>query len=141
MFSNMKKISIILLIFTFFSCEKDKYFENLNTMDSQLEGSWWDTNTIYTFSDGGNDTLYFGQKHLRSGVGQDSIKTDSIFGWFLIDNERKNITFNVEGWITKYDSITIIQKLNSTTWNYSISDTILNYESSTTLGTLTRYKY
>jgi len=140
----MRKIWFILVLLLVTSCgNNDNYFTTLNVMDPDLAGSWWDTNTIYTFSEISEDNitiLVYGEKHIRSGVGQDSIVTDSVYGTFDLDLDRKNITFNVKGWITKSGD-TVAQELNSTTWNYSITDTIMTYESSTTLGTLTRYTY
>ena len=108
-------------------------------MDPELTGTWSDTNSEYTFEDGG-DTLYYGVKHIRKGVIPDTIVTDSSYGTLIIDLKRHNITFNLKGFLTK-DNVWIDTALNSTTWNYEIIEgNVMHYESSTTLGTLDKIR-
>lgn len=132
----MKKFLILLLpLFLVFSCKPPE-----NKMDPELVGTWSDTNSEYTFIDGGNDTLYYGVKHIRLGVIPDTVKTDSSYGTLIVDLKRNNLTFDLKGYITK-EGDWIDTTLNSTTWNYEIIDgNLMHYESSTTLGTLDKIR-
>ena len=126
---NMKKIVYIALAFISFSCVKNEI-----KIDDQLVGKWTDTNTIYEF----RDDWTYSTKYVRAGVLPNSVLTDSVWGEYIVESGRNNITFNLKGYRPK-DSTLVEQELNSTTWNYSIeNDTLLNYESNTTLGTMKR---
>ena len=131
----MKYILVILPFLFLLSC---KTFDN--KMDPELEGTWSDTNSEYTFEDGQNDTLYFGVKHIRKGVIPDTVSTDSSYGTLIVDLKRHNLTFDLKGFVTK-QGVWVDTTLKSTTWNYEIIDgTTMHYESSTTLGTLDKIK-
>ena len=125
----MNKFTLIIVSFIFlFSCK------NKNIDDPKLVGKWSDTNTIYEFRD---DHTY-STNYVRAGVLPNSVLTDSVFGEYIIESRRNNITFNLKGYRPKNGSV-IDTSLNSTTWNYNIeNDTTLHYESNTTLGTMTK---
>ena len=124
----MKKLQIILSLFILFSCK------NENIDDPKIIGKWTDTNTIYEFRE---DHTY-STNYIRAGVLPNSVLTDSVYGEYIIESKRNNLTFNLKGYRPK-NGVAIDTSLNSTTWNYSIkNDTILNYESNTTLGTMTK---
>jgi len=123
-FRCMKKGYFVILLSLLFSCRSQ------DTIDPKLIGKWTDTNTIYEFRD---DNTY-STNYLRVGVLPNSVLTDSVFGEYTIETKRSNITFDLRGYRPK-NGVVIDSSLNSTTWNYSIeNDTILNYESNTTLG-------
>ncbi len=153
--NNVIKLSVALLIFPllFSSCGDKRKVTPLkfqNAMDPVLirnspdgKAAWWDTNTIYYFeevihTEKDSNMLFYKKKHLRAGQKGDTITTDSVWGRMYVDTLRKNITFDLHGYITRGGD-TVRDPLNSTTWHYAVSDTSLYYESSTTLGTLTPY--
>lgn len=110
-----------------FSCVKNEI-----KIDDKLLGKWTDTNTVYEFKDDWTYTT----KYVRAGVLPNSVLTDSVWGEYIVESGRNNITFNLKGYRPKGGDI-VEDDLNSTTWNYSIeSDTLLHYESNTTLGTM-----
>ena len=114
-----------------FSCVKNEV-----KIDDELIGKWTDTNTIYEFK---NDFTYNTQ-YVRAGVLPNSVLTDSVYGDYIVESGRSNITFNLKGYRPKGGAV-VEEDLNSTTWNYSIeNDTLLHYESNTTLGTMKRIK-
>jgi hypothetical protein len=119
-------ILFLVLLFTTFSCKKDK------TIDTQLIGQWSDYNAFYQFN---NDFTYY-TLYLRTGNGTDSVRVDSVWGDYELDKKRVNVTFNQLGYRQKYSGIVYFQKANPNTWHYSITDTILNYNSHTTSGYL-----
>jgi hypothetical protein len=124
----MKKyILLFSLMIAILSCKKDK------SIDTQLIGQWSDYNAFYQFN---NDFTYY-TKYLKVGSGADSVKVDSVWGTYELDRKRVNVTFNQQGYRQKYTGIVYFQNANPNTWHYSIeSDTVLNYNSHTTLGTL-----
>lgn len=123
----MKKFLFILIGIISFSCVKNEI-----KIDEQLLGKWTDTNTIYDFK----DDFSFSTQYVRAGVLPNSVLTDSVYGEYIVESGRSNITFNLKGYREKNGPV-IEEELNSTTWNYSIeNDTILHYESNTTLGTM-----
>jgi hypothetical protein len=126
----MKKyILLFSLMAALLSCKKDK------SIDTQLIGPWSDYNAFYQFN---NDFTYY-TKYLRIGSGADSVKVDSVWGTYELDRKRVNVTFNQHGYRQKYTGIVYYQNANPDTWHYSIqNDTVLNYNSHTTLGTLIR---
>ncbi len=143
----MKRLALyVVSCLVLFAC-KEPYIETLNVLDDDLlvtpgasKAAWWDTNTIYYFSEGNRkDTIEYSKKHVRTGQGTNVLTTDSVWGTMQVDTVRKQITFSVEGFMTK-DSVLLDSSLNSTTWIYSRQDTFLKYESNTTLGTLTPYR-
>lgn len=122
---------IFIFVFLFLSCKQD-----LSGPDEELIGVWSDTNTQYKF----NDNMTYELKYLRAGVQPNSVFNDSVFGDYVIDHKRKNLTFNLKGYVKK-DGTVIDTSLNSTTWNYKfINDSTLEYESNTTLGRMKRVK-
>lgn len=124
---NMKLIRYIIVAGVFLSaCKKD------DGVDDQLYGKWTDTNTVYEF----RDDLTYSTKYVRAGVLPNSVLTDSVWGTYIIESDRSNITFDLKGYRPK-NGEPVEESLNSTTWNYAIeNDTILHYESNTTLGTM-----
>ena len=123
----MIRVLLVLSLCTLFSCKK-----NENVSDPKLVGKWTDTNTIYEF----NADHTYSTKYIRAGVLPNSVLTDSVYGEYLIESQRDNITFNLKGYRPKGGTV-VDTSLNSTTWNYLIeNDTLLRYESNTTLGTL-----
>ena len=124
----MKNILYILILLTSFSC-----INNEIRIDDELLGKWTDTNTVYEF----RDDWTYSTKYVRAGVLPNSVLTDSVWGEYIVESGRNNITFNLKGYRPKGGAI-VEEELNSTTWNYSIEDTTLHYESNTTLGTMTR---
>ena len=124
------KLIYIISILAFFSCV------NENVDDPKIVGKWTDTNTIYEFR---ADHTY-STNYVRAGVLPNSVLTDSVYGEYIIESNRNNITFNLKGYRPKNGTI-VDTSLNSTTWNYSIeNDTVLHYESNTTLGTMKKVK-
>ena len=124
----MKKYILLFgLMGLILSCKKDK------SIDPQLIGPWTDYNAFYQFN---NDFTYY-TKYLKTGSGMDSVKIDSVWGTYELDRKRVNVTFNQQGYRQKYTGIVYFQNANPNTWHYSIqNDTVLNYNSHTTLGTL-----
>ena len=127
MYFSMKKVIYIFIAIISFSCVKNEI-----KIDDQLLGKWTDTNTIYEF----RDDFSYSTQYVRAGVLPNSVLTDSVYGEYIVESGRSNITFNVKGYRSK-DGTLVEEEINSTTWNYSIeNDTILHYESNTTLGTM-----
>jgi hypothetical protein len=123
----MKKYFLFFaLVLAMMSCKKDK------TIDTQLIGPWSDYNAFYQFN---NDFTYY-TRYLRVGSGADSVMVDSVWGTYQLDKKRVNVTFYQKGYRQKYSGFVYFQNANPNTWHYSIQDTILNYSSHTTLGSL-----
>ncbi|HXA00940.1 MAG TPA: hypothetical protein VNW99_03070 [Cytophagaceae bacterium] len=122
-----KNILLIALIICTLSCKKD------NSIDTKLIGKWSDFNALYQF----NTDFTYHINYLSVGSGKDSVKIDSAFGTYELDKKRVNVTFNQKGYRHKYTGVVLFQTVNPITWHYSIqSDTILNYNSNTSLGIL-----
>ena len=114
-----------------FSC-----INNEIKIDDKLVGKWTDTNTVYEF----RDDFTYSTKYIRAGVLPNSVLTDSVYGEYIVESGRSNITFNLKGYRPKGGEV-VEDEINSTTWNYSIeNDTILRYESNTTLGTMKKVR-
>lgn len=125
------RFSTIILVIAFSSCIKNEI-----KIDEKLVGKWTDTNTVYEF----RDDFTYSTKYVRAGVLPNSVLTDSVYGDYIVESGRNNITFNLKGYRPKGGDI-IETEINSTTWNYSIeNDTLLRYESNTTLGTMKKIK-
>jgi hypothetical protein len=126
----MKKFTVLFVLFLAIgSCKKDK------TIDTQLIGPWSDYNAFYQFNE---DFTYY-TRYLKVGSGSDSVRVDSVWGTYSLDKKRVNVTFNQKGYRQKYTGIVYFQAANPITWHYSIqNDTVLNYTSHTSLGTLFR---
>jgi hypothetical protein len=122
-----KNILILALIFCTLSCKKD------NSIDTKLIGKWSDFNSLYQF----NSNFTYSINYLSIGNGKDSVKIDSAFGTYELDKKRVNVTFNQKGYRKKSTGVVLFQTANPTTWHYSFpSDSVLNYNSNTTLGVL-----
>ncbi len=102
-------------------------------VDPSVVGVWTDDNNRYHFQ---ADSRY-GVKYLRKGQGQDTILTDSVFGTYVVDTRRNNISFNQEGIVLRPDSL-VLRPQSGTTWNYTISGNVLEYRSRTTVGSIFR---
>jgi hypothetical protein len=122
-----KNILLIALIICTFSCKKD------NSIDTKLIGKWSDFNSLYKF----NSDFTYNINFLSNGSGKDSVTIDSAFGTYELDKKRVNVTFNQKGYRKKSTKVVLFQSTNPTTWHYSFpNDTVLNYNSNTTLGVL-----
>jgi hypothetical protein len=122
-----KNILLIAIILCTFSCKKD------NSIDTKLVGKWSDYNTLYQF----NSDFTYHINYLSIGMGKDSVKIDSTFGTYQLDKKRVNVTFIQKGYRQKYTGVVLFQTANPTTWHYSFpSDSIMNYNSNTTIGIL-----
>lgn len=120
-------ILLFVLLVTIISCKKDK------TIDTQLIGQWSDYNGLYQFNE--NFTYY--TRYLKIGSGKDSVRVDSVWGSYELDKKRVNVTFYQKGYRQKYSGLIFFQNANPNTWHYSIqNDTVLNYSSHTSLGSL-----
>ena len=131
----MNKITLIILTIVAFSCTRNK-----KIIDEKLVGQWTDTNTRYEFK----DDFTYNAKYLRVGVlfdsatGSDLVFNDSVYGEYFVESKRNNLTFNLKGYRDKAGNLTDTS-LNSSTWNYYIeNDTILHFESNTSIGTMKR---
>ena len=122
-----KNILLIALMICTFSCKKD------TSIDTKLIGKWSDFNSLYQF----NSNFTYSINYLSIGNGKDSVTIDSAFGTYELDKKRVNVTFNQKGHRTKSTGAVLFQTANPTTWHYSFpSDSVLNYNSNTTLGVL-----
>ncbi len=103
--------------------------------DDQIFGTWTDEIVTYTFLE---DQTY-GQKNLIDNP-LDTANLDSTFGNYYSDKENRVLSFTITGFElengTVLDSTTI-----GPTWIYTISvddagQTVMSYQSNTTIGTL-----
>ncbi len=111
------------------------------TDDPKLIGTWENPTLRYVFR---NDKTY-SQIFLRKGRGSDTTRRDSLFGKYQVDGKRNNITFTLEGFRVRdtarsgADSFyVVLREQNAGVWNYTVSDSVLNYNSGTQRGELRR---
>ena len=129
----MKSISlkITLLVFLTYllgSCVKKESLPN------KLPGRWTDDNQRVTFY----ENFDYGIRYLRTGTKGDTVLVDSLWGYYVLDNPRNNVTFYQKGFKTK-SAVIVKEFLKTTTWNVKFqSDTVFKYESSTTVGFMKR---
>ena len=132
MFSKpMKQPQYILLLVIAFVLTACKVDDSINP---ELIGSWENTSVRYTFK----SDYSFAQENLRKGDSTNLVVVDSLFGTYVLDNKRSNVTFKPIGYRIDSTGEIITQGLNDQTWEYSIEGNTLNYESPTTLGELER---
>lgn len=132
MFSRqMKQSQYILLLAISLILTACKVDDSINP---DLVGSWENTSVRYTFK----DDYSFSQENLRKGDSSNLVVVDSLFGTYVLDNKRSNVTFKPAGYRIDSTGEIITQGLNDQTWEYSIDGSTLSYESPTTLGELER---
>ena len=120
-------INCLISILGLFSCQKK------NDPEPDLVGGWTDKTVNYHFYS--NKT--YGQKYLLNGSGKDTILIDSAFGNYVINNTKKVITFNQNGYYDKKKKL-VSQALNFTTWQYELDGNTLKFNSNTSIGQLTK---
>lgn len=103
--------------------------------DPRLIGKWADSYLQYQF----NTDKSFDIKYLRNTAGK-NITTDYAFGTYYVDTKRNNITFEIKGYSSTASKDTNQVFYNGTTWNYTLADSTLKYESKTTIGLLFKVK-
>lgn len=111
------------------------------TDDPKIIGTWENPTLRYVFR---NDKTY-SQIFLRKGRGSDTTRRDSLFGTFSVDGRRSNITFTLKGFRVRDtarsgadSSFTILREQNAGVWNYTVTDSILKYNSGTQRGEFKR---
>lgn len=119
---------LILLCITLFSCNK------FDGEDPDLYGSWSNGIQTYTF----NSDKSYSLEYLQKGDSLNPVYADSVFGIYTIDEKRSNLTFDQKGYKLDSNDVIIYQDVNGTTWNYSIDDNLLKYESNTGYGEFTK---
>lgn len=129
---NIKNTILLLFLFILGGCGAPSDPEP----DEQLFGTWTDEIVTYTFLE---DQTY-GQKNLLDNP-LDTANLDSTFGVYYSDKENRVISFTIEGFElengTVLDSTTI-----GPTWIYKIeedgNETVMKYQSNTSIGTLVK---
>jgi hypothetical protein len=119
----------ILTVSFLFGCKEDEIYT-----DPRLIGKWTDFNSSYTF----NEDKSFFLLYLRSGMGSDTILTDSIFGTYYVNKKKKLLNFTMQGY-RKRDSLQTVvwENRNMPAWNYSFdNDSTLSYQTSTAYSKL-----
>ena len=125
-----RKLYIFALVLPLLlSCKKDE-----NYADPRLVGKWTDFNTSYIFSEG--KTFY--SLYLRSGMGNDTILVDSIFGTYSVNKKKNVLNFKMNGYRKKDSLRTIVMdNRNMPAWNYNFdNDSTLTYQTSTAYSKL-----
>ena len=108
-----------------FSCNKE---ENINP---NVVGKWKTTNIVYDFQANGNYTIV----NKRTGTKENPIVADSIFGKFITNSDKSQLTFYQEGYRQK-DTQTIVNQKSNLVWKYTIEGNQFQYSSPTTEGFL-----
>lgn len=123
----MKRFPYLVLLAAILlsSCERDL------SLNPELVGSWKTPGATYTFR---ADQTYSIEYNQEPGAPI----ADSVFGDFIHDNKKSNISFIQEGYKIYLTQEIIKKELNGGTWTYSISGDDLTYESKTQTGVLKR---
>lgn len=104
--------------------------------DEQIIGTWTDEQVSITFE----TDLTYGEKSLIDNP-LDTANLDSTFGIYYSDKENRVISFTIKGY--KLENGTVLDSASiGQTWVYTISEvnsqTVMNYQSGTAIGSLTK---
>ncbi len=122
----MRILLSLLAIFLLSTCEKREITE-----DASLFGKWSDDLVRYTFQ----SDMEFGKKSLVLDP-FDSLFVDSSWGVFEVYNNEL-IVFTFNGYRIN-DTLVVDSTYLGPTWNYTIDGDVMRYQSSTSIGTLTK---